>query len=152
MIRIRDLDFRYADGQFRLQIPELDIPRRQAAAVIGPSGCGKTTLLRLVAGIMLPQAGQIVTNDTDLDSLADGPRRDFQVAAPRMLNAEDAGLGSHWVVVRDIRSGLEAPISAAMIAIQTKKGPMNAGLHFSHQTIAGMPPSMKAPRYYESTA
>ena len=79
MIRIRDLDFRYPDGQFRLQIPELDIPRRQAAAVIGPSGCGKTTLLRLVAGITVPQAGQIVTNDTELNSLADGPRRDFRI-------------------------------------------------------------------------
>ncbi len=79
MIRIRNLDFRYSEGEFRLQIPELHIAPRQSAAVIGPSGCGKTTLLRLVAGIMLPQAGQIVTQGRSLNSLADGPRRDFRI-------------------------------------------------------------------------
>ena len=79
MIRIRDLDFRYPEGEFRLQIPKLDIQQRKSAAVIGPSGCGKTTLLRLVAGIAVPQAGQIVTKDTELNSLADGPRREFRI-------------------------------------------------------------------------
>ena len=79
MIRIRDLDFRYAEGEFRLRIPDLAIQPGKSAAVIGPSGCGKTTLLHLVAGIATPQAGRIVTNDIELTSLADGPRRDFRV-------------------------------------------------------------------------
>ena len=29
--------------------------------IVGPSGCGKTTLLRVVAGLLRPQAGRVVT-------------------------------------------------------------------------------------------
>jgi energy-coupling factor transporter ATP-binding protein EcfA2 len=42
-----------------LEIPELRIPAGRVA-VIGPNGGGKTTLLRLLAGIDLPGAGEIL--------------------------------------------------------------------------------------------
>jgi len=35
------------------------VPDRGALVVAGPSGCGKTTLLRLIAGLDLPDAGEI---------------------------------------------------------------------------------------------
>jgi spermidine/putrescine transport system ATP-binding protein len=38
--------------------------------LLGPSGCGKTTLLRMVAGFDLPDAGRILLNG---DDLADRP-------------------------------------------------------------------------------
>jgi iron(III) transport system ATP-binding protein len=37
----------------------LEVKNQQRLAVLGPSGCGKTTLLRLVAGLELPDQGQI---------------------------------------------------------------------------------------------
>ncbi|MFM7831689.1 MAG: ATP-binding cassette domain-containing protein, partial [Planctomycetaceae bacterium] len=49
MIAIRDLQFAWTDGPFRLSIPTLEIARGEAAVLAGPSGCGKTTLLNLIS-------------------------------------------------------------------------------------------------------
>ena len=38
---------------------DLAVRRGELLAVIGPSGCGKTTLLRLIAGLTPPSAGQV---------------------------------------------------------------------------------------------
>jgi spermidine/putrescine transport system ATP-binding protein len=37
----------------------LDVARGSFFSILGPSGCGKTTLLRMVAGFMSPDAGDI---------------------------------------------------------------------------------------------
>jgi putative ABC transport system ATP-binding protein len=79
MIAISDLRFRYSEGGFALYVPELQIVSGERVAVIGPSGSGKTTLLNLIAGIRLPQSGQVVTNRVDLSELTDGRRRDFRI-------------------------------------------------------------------------
>ena len=79
MITIRDLEFRYAEGDFFLGIPELRIERGQTVAFIGPSGSGKTTLLNLIAGIVLPRAGRITTDGVELTALDDTGRRNFRI-------------------------------------------------------------------------
>ena len=79
MITIRDLQFRYAEGDFFLRIPELRIERGSTVAFIGPSGSGKTTLLNLIAGIALPLSGSIVTGETELTTLDDADRRAFRI-------------------------------------------------------------------------
>ena len=38
----------------------LQIPTSDTAVIIGPSGCGKTTLLRVIAGLDVPDNGEIV--------------------------------------------------------------------------------------------
>jgi iron complex transport system ATP-binding protein len=37
----------------------LEAPRGTLCAIIGPNGCGKSTLMRLFAGVLQPQAGEI---------------------------------------------------------------------------------------------
>jgi iron(III) transport system ATP-binding protein len=41
----------------------LDIPANEMVVLLGPSGCGKTTLLRCVAGLERPDAGEIHIDD-----------------------------------------------------------------------------------------
>jgi putative ABC transport system ATP-binding protein len=79
MITIDDLRFRYAEGEFALHVPQLEIEAGEKVAIIGPSGSGKTTLLNLIAGIRTPQSGEISTQDTEIGSLDDGARRDFRI-------------------------------------------------------------------------
>ncbi len=38
---------------------DLNIHRGQALAIIGPSGTGKSTILRIIAGLLIPDAGEI---------------------------------------------------------------------------------------------
>ncbi len=42
----------------------LHVPPGSFTAVLGPSGCGKTTLLRLIAGFLVPDSGTISFGDT----------------------------------------------------------------------------------------
>ncbi len=62
MISVRDLEFQYPRGDFRLDIPDFDVKAGESVAVVGPSGCGKTTLLQLLAGILIPSTGSVTAD------------------------------------------------------------------------------------------
>ncbi|TMH15841.1 MAG: ABC transporter ATP-binding protein, partial [Betaproteobacteria bacterium] len=38
---------------------DLDIRQGELVVLLGPSGCGKTTTLRMIAGFIVPTAGEI---------------------------------------------------------------------------------------------
>jgi ABC-type sugar transport system ATPase subunit len=48
----------------------LSVADGECLAVVGPSGCGKTTLLRLVAGLETPTAGEVRIGGRDVGKLA----------------------------------------------------------------------------------
>lgn len=58
MITVRDITVRYGEKTV-LERFSLDLPARGITALSGPSGCGKTTLLRVMAGLLPPQAGTV---------------------------------------------------------------------------------------------
>ncbi|MEE9612676.1 MAG: ABC transporter ATP-binding protein [Desulfatiglandales bacterium] len=79
MITIRNLEFHYIEGDFRLSIPELTVAKSEKVAVIGPSGSGKTTLLNLIAGIITPINGSVSVGNIQVNELNDAGRRDFRI-------------------------------------------------------------------------
>jgi putative ABC transport system ATP-binding protein len=80
LIVVRDLDFRYREGEFRLRVPEIRVRDGATVAVTGPNGSGKTTLLHLLAGILVPEAGSVAVAGTELAGLPDAARRAFRIA------------------------------------------------------------------------
>jgi putative ABC transport system ATP-binding protein len=80
MIEIRDLRFAYPGDGFSLQVGEMKVAEGEQLAWVGPSGTGKTTLLSLVAGIVLPVAGEVQSCGVKLTELSEAARRDFRIA------------------------------------------------------------------------
>ena len=56
---------------------DLSVPEGSLVALLGPSGCGKTTLLRIIAGLELPDSGSILLDARDTTDLRAGPGRDL---------------------------------------------------------------------------
>lgn len=57
-IHVRGLLFQY-DGLAVLENITFDVAPGEIVSLVGPSGCGKTTLLRCVAGLLTPTAGNL---------------------------------------------------------------------------------------------
>jgi len=57
-IEVRGLSKSFDDHPV-LRDVSLDIPEGELVALLGPSGCGKTTLLRIIAGLEVPDAGEV---------------------------------------------------------------------------------------------
>ena len=60
MIEVEDLHFTYSSSPAVFEKFTLQVARGEAWTVVGPSGCGKTTLLYLLAGLLQPDAGQVL--------------------------------------------------------------------------------------------
>jgi ATP-binding cassette subfamily B protein RaxB len=75
-ITLRELRFRYgASDPWVLDGIALSIEPGESVAIVGPSGCGKTTLLRLLASLLEPTAGEIVVDGRQLTAGAVGEYR-----------------------------------------------------------------------------
>jgi len=65
-LQMRDVAFRYEpDGPWVLENFSLDVPPGHAALLDGPSGFGKSTILRLLAGLYVPERGSVRVGGCD---------------------------------------------------------------------------------------
>lgn len=72
--------FNYPKSDFQLQIDQLEFQKGKTHALIGPSGSGKTTLLNLIAGISIPQKGNIIYKNIEINNLVESERRAFRIS------------------------------------------------------------------------
>ena len=100
-VSLRGLTKRYGDTA-AVDGLSLDVRPGELVALLGPSGCGKTTTLRLVAGFLQPEAGEIWVGDRRLSApgAVTPPERRrmamiFQSYAlwPHMTVAQNVGYG-----------------------------------------------------------
>jgi len=67
MLSIRSLNKSF-DNQNVIKQLNLNVQSGEIISVVGSSGSGKTTLLRLVSGLEIPDSGQIILNDQNVNS------------------------------------------------------------------------------------
>ena len=61
-VSLRALTKKFADSA-AVESLDLEIGDGEFVALLGPSGCGKTTTLRLIAGFLQPDGGEIRVGD-----------------------------------------------------------------------------------------
>ncbi|MCX8005499.1 MAG: ATP-binding cassette domain-containing protein, partial [Burkholderiaceae bacterium] len=67
LIEIDHVTFGY-DERVVLADVSLRFARGRVTAILGSSGCGKTTLLRLIGGVIRPQAGRVLFDGAPVDA------------------------------------------------------------------------------------
>jgi putative spermidine/putrescine transport system ATP-binding protein len=80
---------------------DLGIGRGEFISLLGPSGCGKTTLLRIVAGLLTPDAGKIHLDGQEITRVPPH-KRDIGVVF------QNYALFPHLTVAENIGFGLKA--------------------------------------------
>ncbi len=84
----------------------LKVQARERVVLFGPSGCGKSTMLLLIAGLVIPDAGEVLING-EVVATAGRNRRDPQHRGIGMV-FQDLALWPHMTVAENIEFGLEA--------------------------------------------
>jgi ABC-type Fe3+/spermidine/putrescine transport system ATPase subunit len=96
-LRLREVSI--ALGQFRLGPISLALAPGDYLAIMGPGGCGKTTLLRTIAGILRPAAGEMWIGARRIDGLPPHRRKIGYVPQHSLLFP-------HLTVAGNVRFGL----------------------------------------------
>ncbi len=78
MIRIKNLHKSF-DGKVLYNGLNLDVPDQEIVVILGKSGVGKSVLLKHILGLILPDAGQIYVEGTDITRLEEAGRRQMRL-------------------------------------------------------------------------
>ena len=68
-VSLRGLTKTYGKGKPTVDAVDLDVAPGTLTALLGPSGCGKTTTLKMIAGLLDPDSGEIRFDDRDVVTL-----------------------------------------------------------------------------------
>jgi iron(III) transport system ATP-binding protein len=104
-ITLRHVARRFGSHQ-ALHDVTLDIAARESVVILGPSGCGKTTLLRLIAGLEVPDVGEVWLGNVQTT----GPGRSLLPAHRRQIGFvfQDLALWPHLTVAGNLQFVIDA--------------------------------------------
>ena len=77
VLELQDVSFGYGEGEDRVSVLEnvnFSVESGQRLALLGRSGSGKSTLMNILAGLLLPERGSVIWQDSDITRLSDAER------------------------------------------------------------------------------
>jgi NitT/TauT family transport system ATP-binding protein len=96
-VEVKGIHKVYAGGVEALRDVSIAFPQGQLSTLLGPSGCGKTTLLKIIAGLIPHDSGEVWVNGRRVQG--PGPERAFVF--------QDFALLPWASVLRNVAFGLE---------------------------------------------
>lgn len=105
MIEFRTVSKEY-DARRVVDAVSFRIEAKERVVFFGPSGCGKSTILHLIAGLLTPDAGEILLND----ELVATAKKNLKEPSERGVGLvfQDLALWPHMTVAENIEFGLRA--------------------------------------------
>lgn len=97
IVAVRGISKTYDGGVNALRGVSIDMPEGRMTTLLGPSGCGKTTLLKIIAGLIPADEGQVLVRGNPVSG--PGPER--------ALVFQDFALLPWANVLRNVAFGLE---------------------------------------------
>lgn len=89
-VTFENISFRYENTDADIfQDANLVIPRGQSIGIIGPSGAGKSTAVDIILGLLRPQKGRILVDDTDIETNMPGWYADIGYVPQMMFMLDD---------------------------------------------------------------
>ena len=77
VLELQDVSFGYGEGEDRVSVLEnvnFSVESGQRLALLGRSGSGKSTLMNILAGLLLPERGSVIWQESDITRLSDAER------------------------------------------------------------------------------
>jgi iron(III) transport system ATP-binding protein len=106
------------DGRMAINTISMAVESGERVVLFGPSGCGKTTLLRLLAGLEVPDSGVIRIND---DAVAEQGRNLVEPERRRIgMVFQDLALWPHMSVSQHLEFALRYDVQSAHSDTQTR--------------------------------
>ncbi len=65
-LEIHNIDFSYAESHWRLSVDFFSLKQGEITTIIGANGSGKSTFLKIAAGLMPPEAGEVYLGNESL--------------------------------------------------------------------------------------
>jgi NitT/TauT family transport system ATP-binding protein len=97
IVEVKNIKKIYPGGVEALRDVSIAFPKGQLSTLLGPSGCGKTTLLKIIAGLIPHDGGEVWVKGKKVDG--PGPERAFVF--------QDFALLPWATVLRNVAFGLE---------------------------------------------
>jgi ribose transport system ATP-binding protein len=134
LLEVRRVSKRFA-GVRALDDVSLTLGRGEVLAVVGENGAGKSTLMRIIAGVLTPDEGELVVdgNAVRIQSVAQALKLGISLIHQELNLADNLSVGANIFLGREPRwAGL---IDHATIESESRKYLGMVGLDVSPQTI-----------------
>ncbi|HTE51516.1 MAG TPA: peptidase domain-containing ABC transporter [Kofleriaceae bacterium] len=129
-IAVDELTFRYADGEPAVLAGcSLVVEEGESVAIVGASGCGKTTLMKILLGLLRPEAGTVSVGGRDIARLGPQTYRSIVGAVMQDDQLFAGSVADNIAFGEEVASTERIEAAARLAAIHDEIAAMPMGYH-----------------------